>query len=378
MKLRRALVTFACALSLPATAQPVALEEADAPLSLDQALALAMEHNKLIAAARLRQVADRAAIDVAKERPNPDLRFEAAKETPRQSLTASQEIEIAGKRGHRIAVASAAARAGEAETAMTIAETRGAVRRGYYALAAVQRRIQIAEEVRGLTERTRDAASARFELGDASRLEVLQAELALLQAETEARGLGGELSAARSALNALVGRAPSSPTTASDDIETAQLPELETLALRASSESAAGRQIEAEIAEAEARVALARSQRIPDPALEAAVTHDSPPEFDYGWRFAVGLAIPLFTHHGAQVQLEEATLSRLRLERDALVDRLGGQLAAAVARANSQREGYLRFRDEVLPRALQVEAMANDSYRSGQTGLSALLQSLQA
>jgi outer membrane protein TolC len=51
---------------------------------------------------------------------------------------------------------------------------------------------------------------------------------------------------------------------------------------------------------------------------------------------------------------------------------------AAAANAEVQRLALLRYRDEILPRAAEVEAMAEDSYRSGQTGLTALLQSLQS
>ena len=37
-----------------------------------------------------------------------------------------------------------------------------------------------------------------------------------------------------------------------------------------------------------------------------------------------------------------------------------------------------RYQNEILPASLQVEQMAEESYRSGQTGLPAYLQTLQA
>ena len=55
-----------------------------------------------------------------------------------------------------------------------------------------------------------------------------------------------------------------------------------------------------------------------------------------------------------------------------------GEVFSAAAHAETQRRAFLRFRDEILPRAAEVEALAEDSYRSGQTGLVALLQSLQS
>jgi outer membrane protein TolC len=49
-----------------------------------------------------------------------------------------------------------------------------------------------------------------------------------------------------------------------------------------------------------------------------------------------------------------------------------------VSRADAARQAVLRYETDVLPASLQVESMAQESYRSGQTGLPALLQTLQS
>jgi outer membrane protein TolC len=46
--------------------------------------------------------------------------------------------------------------------------------------------------------------------------------------------------------------------------------------------------------------------------------------------------------------------------------------------AAAQREQYVRYHDQIVPRAAEVERMAEDSYKLGQTGIAALLQALQA
>jgi cobalt-zinc-cadmium efflux system outer membrane protein len=48
-----------------------------------------------------------------------------------------------------------------------------------------------------------------------------------------------------------------------------------------------------------------------------------------------------------------------------------------VARAQALRQQMDRETRDILPRAQQVETMAEDSYRAGQTGLVVLLQTLQ-
>jgi outer membrane protein TolC len=78
------------------------------------------------------------------------------------------------------------------------------------------------------------------------------------------------------------------------------------------------------------------------------------------------------------VRVEEATLSQLRVERDAALARIMGEVASTATLAEAQRQQYLRYRDQILPAALEVERMAEDSYRLGQTGITAFLQALLA
>src|SRR5262249_59274152 len=78
------------------------------------------------------------------------------------------------------------------------------------------------------------------------------------------------------------------------------------------------------------------------------------------------------------VQVEEATLAMTRAQRDAMAQRIRGAVSAAALRAASAQAQYLRYRDEILPKSREVEGMAQESYRAGQTDLVALLQSLQS
>jgi cobalt-zinc-cadmium efflux system outer membrane protein len=353
-------------------------QTADAPLTLDEAFALAAANNRTISAARLRRAIDQAGVEVAKERPNPDLHYEQAKETPHQSLTATQPIELGGKRGRRIALAEAVLRTGEAELARTLADVRSQVRQAYYGLAATQARLAIALDLESIARRARDVAKERHEAGAVARLELVQAELNLGQAENEASAVAGERDAARAELNALLGLDPRAPTRVVEELADVTLPAAEAAAAAAMAGNAELAVLDRQLLEGAARAALARAQRIPDPSLEGAVTHDAPGEFVWGWRYAVGVTIPLWTRHRAAVLVEEATIAQLKAQRAAMVQRLEGAVGAALARANTQRLQYLRYRDEIVPRSRELEAMAEESYRAGQTNLVALLQALQA
>jgi cobalt-zinc-cadmium efflux system outer membrane protein len=341
-------------------------------------MATALAANPGLAAARLGREEARARGDVARQRPNPELALEEAKDFPRDTATLSVPIERGGKRQRRIQLAEAQARSGEAELARLTATARNQLRRAYFALSAAQRRAAETAELQRLAESARDAARARFEAGDVPRLDALQAELAAAQTANEADKARGLLAGARADLNALLRRPLDSPVAVSAGLDAGAVPPPDAavrLALASSTELAV---LDLGLAAQQAQVEVARAETYRDLTAGAGVTHHSPPDFDWGWRASLTIPLPLFNRGRAQVRLEQATLARLQAERDAAAARVRGEVFSAAAAADTQRRAFLRYRDEILPRAAEVERMAEDSYRSGQTGLVALLQSLQS
>jgi cobalt-zinc-cadmium efflux system outer membrane protein len=68
----------------------------------------------------------------------------------------------------------------------------------------------------------------------------------------------------------------------------------------------------------------------------------------------------------------------LTSEREATAARISGEVTAAAAVAESQRQQFVRYRDEIVPQALELERMAEDAYRLGQTNIAAYLQAVQS
>ena len=312
-----------------------------------------------------------------RQRPNPELTLEEAKETPHDAATLALPIETAGKRRRRIELAEAQVASGQAGLARAVADVRARVRRAFYTLAgAARRRAETAQALR-IVERTRDAARDRFTSGDVPRLDVVEAELAVAQADNELQTADGAVAAARANLNTLLARPPEAPIAVRADLWEGGVVDGPTAARTAVTASTELAVLDRGIAEQRAKLALARAQA-PDPTISGSVTHRSPPEFDWGWRAALTIPLPLFTRRGAAIQVEERTLAQLEAERRARAEEIAGAVYAAAAAAAAGRQAALRFRDQILPQAEEVERMAEDSYRSGQTGLPALLQALQA
>ena len=362
-----------------AVAGPAAAQVApDNALTLQAAMERALAANPTIAAARMRGAITAAGLAVAGERPNPEAAFEIEKEAPKQSFAFALPLELGGKRSKRIAVSQAAVLAGQAEIAATIAQIRNDVRRAYYDALAADARLTVLRELRDLSQRTRDTAQARFDAGDAPRLEVLQAELALAAVDSEATSSQGTSLAARARLNAVLGQPLdtaqplSTPIDSGASIVTTAAMEL---AVSGNTELAV---LDRQIEEQRARVVLARALRVPDLVPTATLTHDAQPEFTYGWRAGVGVTLPIFTTHNAGVLVEQATLQQLMAQRTATLLRITGEVAASAAIAESQRLAYERYRAVILPQAQQVEQLAQDSYQLGQSGIATLLQALQA
>ena len=354
------------------------LAQTGAPLTLGGALDRALAANPTIVAARLRQGVALAGVNVAREFLNPEARVELDRETPRQSYGFALPIEMGGKRSRRIAVSVAVVRTNEAELAQMMIAVRSDVRRAYFEAAIAEARLALINELQEFAARARNAAEQRFEAGSAPRLEMLQAQLTLAQAQNEGTGARAVLAAARVRLNALLALPLNAPAMLSTPLDEAPNLVSTTLIARAQTANAELAVLDRRIEEQVLRVALTRAMRVPDLVPEAMITRGAEPEFTTGWRAALGVTLPLLTTHRAGVQLEENTLAQLRREREATLARITGEVSAAVAQVDAQRQEYLRYRDEILPQALEVERMAEDSYRLGQTGITALLQALQA
>lgn len=363
-------------------AVPVRAEPPSAsPLTLRQALDLAVAANPGLAAARLPREVARAEIGVARRRPYPELSLEETNELPHDAAGLAQTFETAGKRRRRIELAEAGVATREAVIGRAIVDLSSRVRRAFYAVLAEQCRLAETEGQLQLAGRTRDVARARFESGDVPRLDVLQAELATAQAENDVQAVTGQLSSARVDLNALLARPLQAPIAVSGTLEEGALTAADAAVAKAAEANADLAVLDHGIAEQKARVALARAERVPDPTVQGTVTHGAQPEFNWGWRAALTLSLPIFTGRtgrDAALEVEERTLEQLEAERRARAAEITGAVYAAAARAEAQRQQVRRFQERILPQAEEVERMAEDAYRSGQTNLPALLQAQQA
>lgn len=348
------------------------------PLTLPDAIARAAESNPTLRAARSAEAIDVAGLASARQHPNPEVSVEVERETPHWAFAGTIPLEVSGKRQKRIDVANATIAVTEAETARVAADLRADVRRAYFIAVAAGRRVAVADDLVTIATRFRDAARERFQAGAAPRLEALQAELALAQAQNDAVAGRGDLAAARAELNALLAYPGDAAPSLVDTLESGPLPERAAVTAAALAGNAELSVLDKRVAEARARVALATAMRRPDPSFTGTLTYDAPGEFTVGWRAGAAIALPIFTTGRPEIKVAEATLARAVAEREARAAQVSGAVMAAMSRATAARQAVDRYQADVLPALQLVEQMAEESYRAGQTGLPAYLQALQA
>jgi outer membrane protein, heavy metal efflux system len=362
----------------PAAAQsPSSPGSVPLPLTLDAAIERALAAHPAIAAARARRQVDLANIEIARERPNPEAHIEVEREAPTHAYGVAIPFEAGGKRGRRIAAATASMAVGEAELAATIFGIRAAVRRAYFERVVADARLTLLRDLRDISQRIRDVAQQRFDAGDVPRLEVVQAQLTMAQADNEVAAAEATASSARIRLNALLALPLAAPTALSASLDVATSPAAEAVSARAQFANAELQTLARRIEEQQMKIAVARSLQTPDVTPDFTITRGNEPEFGTGWRAAVSMAVPIFTSHRAGVRLEEAALAQLTLEREATSARINGEIAAAAAEADAQQRVFTRYRTEIIPQALEAERMAEDAYRLGQTGITAFLLAMQ-
>lgn len=347
-------------------------------LSLSEALTRAGEANPTLVAARTARGIDAAGIEAARQRPNPEVSVEVDRETPHWAFAGTVPLELSGKRQRRIDVANATLAVTDADTARIAADLRADVRRAYYVAVAAARRVTIAQELETIATRARDAAQERFQTGAAPRLEALQASLALAQAQNDVAAARGDVNAARAELNALLAYPADATPTLADPLETGPLPAPAAAAEQALAGNAELTVLQKRIDEERARVELAKALRRPDPSVTGTLTYDAPGEFTFGWRAAAAVALPVFTTGRPEIKVAEATLTRAVAEKGARSAQIAGAVNAALARATAAKLALDRYQSDILPASLQVEQMAEESYRAGQSGLPAYLQTVQA
>ena len=349
-------------------------------LSLDSALARAFANNPELAAARWEIDIAQGARQQAGLIPNPVLSVDA-EDTRRDSRTTSvklsQALELGGKRGARIDVASRGQELAALELERRRNQLRADVLDAYYTALRAQERTQLAGRSLALAERGVAVAQGRVNAGKASPVEATRAQVQLAEVRLELNRGQMEQDNAYRRLAMVTGAATSDFAGVQEQpLALAALPAPAQLLGRLP-ETTELRLAEQEVVQREASLGLEKAQRIPD--LDVSVGS----QYDASARERVNLVglsmpLPLFNRNQGNVLSAARRADQARDLRNATELRLRTETRQALEQWNTARGEVQSFNQTILPAAQRAVDSADQGALSIENVEKAELAHLEA
>lgn len=352
-------------------------------LTLARAIQAALARNPDLAASAYELKAADAQITQAGLRPNPQLdvdvsggSFLRGGEPEESTLLLSQVLELGGKRGYRVAAATAGQEVTEVVRQAQQLDVLADVTRRFITLVAAQERLDLARRATELSQRMLDEVAKRVQAARSPEAERSRARIALIRAQLDEQQAGSELRAARSALAALWGSdAPAFREAKADLFVLDPVEPFEKLV--AAVEHNPDFLVfasEARLRDAELR--LARSQAVPDLSLSvgvqrSTVTHDT--------ALIAGFSIPLPLFNRNQGAIREAQVRRTQTsaQRQAEFLRTRATLYGLYQQLLASRSRVETLRMDALPQAEQALEQTRYGYERGRFSYLELATALQ-
>ena len=349
-------------------------QAATAPLTFGAALELATARNLGLEAARRQRAIREAQVRVARQWANPDVSFEATQDTPHENLVFGLPVEVGGQRGRRIAVAKEELTLADLDVRVEMTVLRRNLRRAFYGLLAATERSRLTDEVVGLAERVKAVAQTRFEEGAAPRLEVLQADVGLARAQADADLARSARASALADLNAVLNQPPGQAVSVAGDLaEGPAIPDFTGAMALAGASNVEILSADREAAVEGRRLDLLRAERIPTPTVTFGLPMNAPGEYSVGKSLGLAMTIPLFSRNQGEIAQSQATIDQVRAKRDAAHRMVESAVFAALARIDAERRQLDAYRTRVIPAAVELATLAEESYKAGRDTLLALL-----
>ncbi len=350
------------------------LAAAQQSLDLHTALSAADSGNLELRAARQQRALALAGITTAGQLPNPVIGFTAARDTPHEGVSVDLPLELGGKRGKRLAVAREEQKSTEIDINVLGRQIRRRTREAFFHSLAARAQTDQAKAALDLSTRVRDLVRERYNVGDVAELEVVQAEVELARSSADYETTAQAQRSADVILAALLNRKIEEPIPLSGKLEDVPAsPSLESVTTQAMQSSADLLKSAQDLTTEERRLALAKSQRIPNLDLSAGADFNSPPEFRAGGKGGLSVTVPLFYHGQGEVALSNARIELLRLTLNAQRTNVSAQVAASYFDYTAKAHQAEKYRDTIVPQTVRMERMAEDSYRAGKTNILTLL-----
>lgn len=358
------IIALTCAASLLSVSANAASTQA---LTLDQALQTAFANNPDLAAAQWDIGIAQGERLQAGLMPNPEVSWEA-EDTRRNSRTTTvminQAIEIGGKRGARIDVASRTQEAAAIELERKRNVLRADVIQAFYTSSTAQQKLLLSRQSLALAERGLRVAEGRIDSGKSSPVEGTRAQVQLSEVRLAVRRAERDEANAYQQLAQMMGAPlPTFARVGDADLPLPAVPESARLLARLG-DTAELRLAKLHIDQREASLGLEKAQRIPDLTVSVGSQYS---ELERERVNVVGLsmAIPLFNRNQGNVLAAARRADQARDLRNANELRLRSEIQASLDQWSTANTDVQSFNKTILPAAQRAVDTATRGFEMG-------------
>jgi outer membrane protein, heavy metal efflux system len=354
---------------------------APGPLTLGDAIRLALAGNPQLRAAHSRIGGAAGRAYQSKLWSNPDLEL-SAEDWPtggggfsdaKKLVGMSQTVPFPGKKGLDAKIGNLGVKASQAAYGVQRVELVRDVKTAFFEVLAAGRLVEVSRELVGLAESLAVTARKRVQAGAAADQEQLRAEIPLEQARTELAGFQREQETARQKLALVLGHPEVRSTQVIGALaETADLTLLNAQAERwlTAHPSLVAARAERERAEAELR--RARLEPYPDVKLGAAGGQEAGGAGSIV-QFNLSLPVPIIDRSKGRKQEAQANLDLAEAELAATEQRLLRDWGTAGQRLRTAAEQVANYRERILPKANEALRLVQRGFEEGKFGFIDLL-----
>jgi cobalt-zinc-cadmium efflux system outer membrane protein len=375
---RRSAAWLLVAVAVPAAAGAQQATGA-ATITLEEALALAQERSPVLRAQGAEVEAARGRLQTARTYPyNPEISLQAARRTSPggdstdRAVEASQEIEIGGQRGRRVAVAEASLAAADARLARARRVLAGDVAVAFADVLRARDALRIDEADAAVTRTLLAFEERRLEAGVGTQVTVNLAQASAGRAANRVELARGEYRRTRSALAAVIGLDPAAPPEPAGELSAAAtLPPLEDLLRSALERRDDLRALREEERAAGDDVRLQRALARPNLVARAFREREEGTDDINGAGLAV--ALPLFNRNRGAVAEAEAVAARTRAERELAELAARNEVASAIASYEAASAGAEVLRRQLVGTLEENLRLLQRSFEEGKIGRADLL-----
>lgn len=363
---------------------PPGSEDETEGVTLDEMTRIAMANSPVVREAELQAAIARARAYQASLYPNPTMGHaspQLAGDQSQYNAYVIQDLVTKGKIRLDTAAAERAAQAAEFKAVRARFDVLTMVRQRFFIALASQRRVEVLENMVGITRSARDTGERLLRAQLGSRGDVLLLQIELSRAEAELRNAVTLAETSKSQLAAGTGLIDLTISRVRGELaEPMSEYDLFSVQQGVIARNALMRSAELEIARAQVLARRAEVEPFPNVNVMGGYQNQGPGAMAPQTQalYQIQMIVPLFNRNQGNIRATQVGISTAVAQYNRVRTELANDSAAAVGRYLTAKQLAERYENEILPSAVQLQGIYSELYKQGQEGFLRYLASQRA